>query len=576
MEKTLKPSSKECSVNASNIQNMLKTPLTILALCSTLLASTIVHAKVQLVLQITVDGLRGDLLPRYEDRFVEGGFRYLLDQGIVFTNANYQHANTETIVGHTTLATGTSPWAHGMIGNAWFDKHRGELIYNIEDADYTILPTREADGKAAQLDPSQSLTRTNGRSPRNILATTFGDELKVKTVGKAKVFGISGKDRSAVAMAGHAGKAFWYSTEHGDFVSSRYYYERYPQWVNSWNSEGKAERYANTDWALLNPESSYLLAAQDDRPYEADLNGYGRTFPHSFGSADHDLFTTRLLVSPVVDHLLADFARALINAEQLGQDQVPDYLSVSFSGVDAVNHFFGPSSLENEDQVLQLDRTLADLFAYIQTTIGLDKTLIVFAADHGMAEMPEYMTELGVSSGRIVSKDIIHSLNILAEAEYGIENIVRYFYRPYIYLDEEKIRRAGLKVRAIESRLAEWTQDIEGISLAVSTQNMSKLQATPVLQRVRRNNHRQRSGNIYVVQERYWYLFEGGSIAAMHGSPWKYDTHVPIIFAGSGLKPERVHRPVHPTDVAPTLALLLGTKFPSAADGQPLIEVLQP
>lgn len=557
-------------------ETMLKSCLTVPILLLVLFSSSLAKADIQLILQITVDGLRGDLLQRYEDRFGKGGFRYLLDQGVVFTNANYQHANTETIVGHTTLATGTSPWEHGMIGNAWFDKQRGELVYNIEDSNHTVLPTQEPTGEVSQLDPSQSLTVVSGRSPNNILVTTFGDELKVKTAGQAKVYGISGKDRSAVAMAGHAGKAFWYSTDNGGFVTSTYYYDSYPPWVKTWNARKKAAGYANTDWALLNPKSSYLLAAQDDRPYETDLKGYGRTFPHPFGSADNALFTTRLLVSPVGDRLLADFARTLIEAEQLGKDQTPDYLSISFSGVDAVNHFFGPSSLESEDQILQLDQTLADLLSYIESTIGLDNTLIAFAADHGMAEMPEYMSELGVPAGRIDAKDIVQQLNDLAKKEYEIEDIVRYFYRPYVYLDEEKITRAGLTLTAVEAKLAEWTQNIEGISLAVSTRQMSKMQTSPVLQRIRRNNHRQRSGNIYVVQERYWYLFEGGSVAVMHGSPWKYDTHVPIIFAGAGLKPNRVHRPVHPADVAPTLAVLSGTKFPSAADGQAMVEVLQP
>ena len=221
------------------MNNMFKTHLKVLIFLLGLLASSIANANIQLVLQITVDGLRGDLLQRYGDRFGEGGFRYLLDQGIVFSNANYQHANTETIVGHTTLATGTSPWEHGMIGNAWFDKKLGELVYNIEDNNHSVLPTQGPAGKVSQLDPSQSLTVVSGRSPKNILATTFGDELKVKTAGQARVYGISGKDRSAVAMAGHSGKAFWYSIDNGDFVTSTYYYDSYPPWVTTWNGENK-------------------------------------------------------------------------------------------------------------------------------------------------------------------------------------------------------------------------------------------------------------------------------------------------------------------------------------------------
>ncbi len=318
--------------------------------------------EVRLVLQITIDGLRADLINRYENGFGKDGFRLLKEKGTYYTNAHYQHANTETIVGHTTLATGTFPSQHGMIGNVWFDREAGELAYNIEDPNSPIIPTRENVSKGEQVDPAQKKSRTQGRSPTAILAPTFGDGLAAYYGGRSKIFGVSGKDRSAVSMAGHVGKAFWYSTNSGDFVSSTYYYDAYPDWVTKWNARRQAEGYAGKSWSLLNDASAYLLAAQDDRPYEVDLKGYGRVFPHPFGQANDKLFYTRILVSPVGDQLALDFSKAIIKHEQLGQDEIPDYLSISFSGVDAVNHFFGPSSLENEDVVVQLDRTLADLF----------------------------------------------------------------------------------------------------------------------------------------------------------------------------------------------------------------------
>ena len=308
----------------------------------------------RLVLQITVDGLRGDLLQRYAAHFGRGGFRYLLEKGVVFTDAHHGHANTETIVGHATLATGAHPATHGQVGNVWYDKATGELTYNIEDPDHPLLPTRVEAREGAQVDPAQAAARTKGRSPRSLLVPTIGDTLATAVGPKAKVFGISGKDRSAVAMAGQVGKAFWFSTDTGDFQTSRYYYDEYPAWVRAWNDERRAERYAGQQWALLLERSAYQWADRDDRPYEVDLKGYGRVFPHAFGEASHPLFATRLLVSPVGDRLLKEFAIALIEAEALGEDEVTDYLSVSFSGVDAVNHFFGVASLENEDVVVQL------------------------------------------------------------------------------------------------------------------------------------------------------------------------------------------------------------------------------
>ncbi len=182
----------------------------------------------RLVLQITIDGLRGDLLDRYANNFGKGGFNYLSQKGVVYTNAHYLRANTETIVGHTTLATGATPAVHGMVGNVWYHADSGELGYNIEDAEAPLIPTREESIEGAQVDPAQKRARSSGRSPRGILAPTFSDTLKIATAGKAKIFGISGKDRSAVAMAGQTGAAYWYSTDSGDFQSSTYYMEKYP------------------------------------------------------------------------------------------------------------------------------------------------------------------------------------------------------------------------------------------------------------------------------------------------------------------------------------------------------------
>jgi predicted AlkP superfamily pyrophosphatase or phosphodiesterase len=529
---------------------------------------------VRLVLQITVDGLRGDLLNRYRQSFGKGGFSYLLESGVVFGNAHYQHANTETIVGHTTLATGAYPSEHGMTGNVWFDVETGELAYNIEDPDYPPLPSRKTERAGTQVDPAQQLARTKGRSPRAILAETSSDRLKAYTGGKAKVFAVSGKDRGAVSMAGHAGKAFWYSTDTGDFVTSRYYFEAYPGWVETWNGKRQAEAYAGRQWTLGNDVSTYLLAHQDDRPYETDLKGFGRTFPHQFADGGNPLLPTQVLVSPAGDRLTLDFAKALVTAEGLGKDSVPDYLGISFSGVDAVNHFFGPSSLENEDMVRQLDRTLADLFSFIDSTVGLERTLIVLSADHGMAEMAEYMSELGIPAGRLYPQDILDFANDIGRSRFDIETIARFYFRPYLYLDSAELNDAHLDVGAVQQEVAAALSQHTGIALAVASSELDKPQTSPAMQRIQRNFHPARSGDVYLVQEPYWFNFDKGPVAAMHGSPWRYDTHVPIIFAGPGIRHQTVHRLVHPVDVAPTLSALLGMTAPGSANGVVLTEVL--
>ncbi|MHC4156608.1 MAG: alkaline phosphatase family protein [Planctomycetota bacterium] len=532
-------------------------------------------SNVKLVLQITIDGLRADLLNRYSHGFGDDGFRYLMKNGVVYTNAHYQHANTETIVGHTILATGTFPSEHGMVGNVWFDDESGELSYNIEDARHPILPTREHTAKGEQVDPAQKMSRTQGRSPSVILAATFSDTLAAYYAGRSKIFGVSGKDRAAVSMAGHVGKAFWYSTNSGDFVTSSYYYEAYPRWAGNWNAKRKANEYAGKSWELMNDPSTYLLGGQDDRPYEIDLKGYGRVFPHPFGKSDHPLFYTRLLISPIADQLTLDFSKTLIQSEKLGQDEIADYLSISFSAVDAVNHFFGPSSLENEDIVCQLDRTLADLFKFIDKNVGLKNTLIVLSADHGMADMPEYMTSLGFAASRLYPDDVMRIANEAGKQQFGVDGLVRFFFRPYLYLDHAKIKTAKLDQAKVEQAIAAALTDSKGIALAVSRSGLPSMQTTPILTQIQRNYHPSRSGDIYVVQDPYWFMFDKGPIAAMHGSPWRYDTHVPIIFAGPTIRSQRVHRLVHPVDVAPTLAAYLGITPPSCAQGSPLAEVLK-
>ena len=526
----------------------------------------------KLVLQITVDGLRGDLIDRYRERFDQGGFNYLL-KGVVFKNAHYQHANTETIVGHATLATGAHPSVHGMTGNVWFDSKSGELAYNIEDPNHPLLPTRDEESKGDQVDPAQKLARSKGRSPRVILAETFADRLKAYTGGRSKVFAVSGKDRSAVSMAGQVGKAFWMSTNNGDFVTSSYYYDDYPDWVKQWNAKRQVEKVGNKQWELLHKKSSYLLGHQDDRIYETDLRGYGRVFPHPFAEPGSSILPTQVLVSPFGDRITSDFARAIIINEKLGQDAIPDYLSISFSGVDAVNHFFGPSSLENEDMVLQLDQTLQELFAFIDDIVGLENTLIVLSADHGMPEMPEYMHELGYSAGRIFSNDLIKAINQFGSKQFGVDEIVKFYFRPYLYLDDEKINAAKQDIKKVRKDIAEYLVQLRGVAIAISRDALQEVITTEPLIKIQNNFHPDRSGDIYIVQKPYWFNYDKGPIAAMHGSPWSYDTHVPIIFAGRQLNNQIIYRRVHPTDVAPSLSAYLGMSPPGSAQGKVLPEL---
>ena len=544
-------------------------------------SNTTIRSKPRLILQITVDALRSDLPKRYAHMLGDGGFRYFMEQGVDYTNAHYQHANTETIVGHVSLATGSVPAAHGMVGNVWFDREKGRLTYNIEDARYRLLTAGADVDKKTEIDPTQKAAKVDGRSPAAILSSTFSDELSVHFNGKSKIFAVSVKDRGAVSLAGHAGKAFWFSKSSGEFVTSTYYYEKYPEWVTEWNARKPAAAYAGKAWELMYPVEKYLFGKADDREYETDFPGFGRTFPHAYGEVGDKYLTTRLTLSPAGDELTLDFAKTLLDNEQLGQDDVTDYLSVSFSSTDYVGHIFGASSLESEDNIGRLDRTLADLLAHVDKKVGLKNTLVVLSADHGQPEIPGHLHELGIENAHYFDTKALDKTPAIAalKKKFSIgEELIEAYFQPYIYLNQKLIRQKGLDQAEVEKVVAEELMKFDGVAAAVSSTALrtASLPDTLLNRTILRNFHSKRSGDIYLVFEPNVFIndFDGLTVASTHGSPWRYDTYVPVMFAGAGLQSQSVSRLITPYDVAPTLSAFLGVKPPSAAIGNPLPEVL--
>jgi predicted AlkP superfamily pyrophosphatase or phosphodiesterase len=536
-------------------------------------------AAPKLVLQITVDQLRADLPTRYYERLGDGGFRYLWENGVVYGNAHHAHANTETIVGHATLATGAYPSGHGMIGNLWFDRESGFTTYNIEDSRYRLLTAGADVNEDAEIDPTQRAARSEGRSPAAMLVTTFGDELRSRNDGQSKVVGVSVKDRGAVSMAGHSGTAYWFSKASGEFVTSTYYLDEYPDWVQAFNDAEPASKFANTAWELMRAQDTYLFGDSDDRDWEADVAGFGRTFPHSFGDGGSPYFTTWLTLSPAGDELVLDFAKQALVGEELGKDDVTDYLSVSFSSTDYVGHVFGPSSLEAEDNILRLDATLAELLAFIDEEVGLDNTLIVLSADHGGPDTPGYLNNLGIPAGYVDPEtwDKDGALERI-KSRFRIKGeLVAAYDHPYLYFSQDVKSNDKIDQRELESEVVAELMKFPGVALAVSSMALREggLPDNELYRAVTRNFHPKRSGDVFLVFEPNWFIndFDGLVVASTHGSPWNYDTHVPIVFVGPGLQPAVVQRKVHTVDIAATLAALLGTKRPSGAVGEPLVEV---
>lgn len=534
----------------------------------------------KLILQITVDQLRGDLPDKFMKNMGADGFRYLKEQGIWYANAHYGHTNTETVVGHTSLATGADPAVHGMVSNVWFDRESGKLAYNIEDSRYHILSADADVDKSTEVDSSQTLASTDGRSPANIMVTTFSDELALSTHHKAKIFAVSVKDRGAVTLAGHAGKAFWFSKATGEFITSNYYYDQYPAWVDTWNQQQKNRTYENQSWQLLQERANYLYGQEDDKPWEMDIAGFGRVFPHKYGSVEDKHFNNFLTFSPAGDELTLDFAKNILSSEKLGQDEITDYLAISFSSTDYVGHIFGPSSLEAEDNLLRLDRTLADLFTYVDKQIGLENTLIVLSADHGGPDTPGYLQSFGIDSG-FVSPDKWDKEPAIAalKKRFGIgQELIQAFFPPYLYLDHAVIREKGLKLTEVQEAVANELLVIKGVAQAIPSRALieNRLPDTYLNRAALRNYNRKRSGDILILFQPQYSInhFQGEAMAVNHGGPWRYDTFVPVVFAGGKLNAKRILRRIAPVDIAPTLAALLGIKPPSGSSGEVLEEVV--
>jgi predicted AlkP superfamily pyrophosphatase or phosphodiesterase len=537
--------------------------------------------KPRLVLQITVDQLRGDLPTRYYDRLGEDGFRYLLENGVVFRDAHHAHANTETIVGHTTLATGAYPSSHGMVGNLWFDRGAGVTVYNVEDTRYPLLTAGADVDDSTEIDPTQRAARSDGRSPLAILVSTFSDELRSSNNGRSKAIGVSVKDRGAISMAGHSGTAYWFSKASGEFVTSRYYLDRYPDWVVEFNAADPVSAYAGTSWTLMHDRNSYLFGDSDDRGWESDVAGFGRTFPHSYGDGSSPYFTTLLTLSPAGDELVLAFAKEALVNEDLGADEVTDYLSVSFSSTDYVGHVFGPSSLEAEDNILRLDALLAELLAFVDDRVGLDNTLIVLSADHGGPDTPGYLNSLGIPAGYVDPGSWDRESAIARiKTRFGIDGeLIEAYEHPYLYFSSDIKADANIDQAALEAAVVDELMKFPGVSLAVSSSALRRggLPDNALYRSVVRNFHPKRSGDVFLVFEPNWFIneFDGLTVASTHGSPWNYDTFVPVIFAGHGLEHTTVQRRIYTVDIAATLAAYLGVRMPSGSVGKPLPEVLR-
>jgi hypothetical protein len=503
--------------------------------------------------------MRFDYLTRFAPLY-QGGLKILLDRGAVFTEANYRHSSTETGPGHSVILSGRHPSRSGIVANDWYDTYLRRFV-NVVD------------------DPVQMPLGGQGRSasPMNALSFTVGDVLKAKTP-QSRVVGVSLKDRSAILMAGRrADAAYWYETIGGNFITSTYYMREAPGWLVRWNGRRVADEYAGQLWTRLLPDTTlYEQYAGPDR-IEGEWDRKDTVFPHAIrGKPPERLFYDDLRRTPFADEMTLDLVLEAMKAHQMGEDSYTDILAIGFAGTDVVGHTYGADSQEIMDQLLRLDLVLARLFKEVEAQAGLNNTLIVLTADHGVLPLVENLKAKGIDARRASPTVLQTAVKQALDQRFpGIDNLF-VFSAPDFYLNEETMRRHNLDRKDVE-RTA--TAALLGTRLVENVYTHNDLTSTaassdPFLPLFRNAFFAPRSPHLTVLLKKYVYLSSlvGGT---GHGTAFDYDRHVPIVFMGAGVKPGRYSQACGPEDIAPTLALMLGLDFPREQDSRLLTEMFQ-
>jgi predicted AlkP superfamily pyrophosphatase or phosphodiesterase len=514
----------------------------------------------RLVLALSVDQMAYDYLPRFANLY-QGGFQRLLKQGAVFSNARYRHANTETGPGHAVFLSGRHGSTSGIIANSWYDAYLKREINVVED-------------------PAQRPVGGEGRgaSPANFLGFTIGDSLKQKDPA-SRVVAVSLKDRAAVLMGGRrADAAFWYETAGGNFITSTYYMPSAPAWLTAWNSRRLADSFAVQTWNRIRPDVALYEKYSGPDAVEGEWDRKDTVFPHKLrGTPPNKEYYDDVRRTPFADELVLSVTLEAMKAYQLGQRPSTDLLAVSFSATDVIGHTYGPDSQEIMDQLLRLDLLLERLFQAVETQVGLERTLIVLAGDHGVQPLVEVLQAKGIAARRVLPEELGHPVQkALRDSFPGIPGLIAYMEPPLFYLDERAMEQTGLQrqqVEAVVSRALYAT----GLVERVFTQDdllHPPAAADPQWRLFRNSFFQSRSPHVIACPKPYIYVDDrvGGT---GHGTPHDYDRHVPIIFLGTGIRPGTYHDPCGPEDIAPTLGLMLGWQFPKEPDSRLLLEMLE-
>jgi predicted AlkP superfamily pyrophosphatase or phosphodiesterase len=503
----------------------------------------------KLVVGIVVDQMRYDYLYRFYDRYGEGGLKRLMNDGFNCRNNHYHYATTVTGPGHAHIYNGSVPAISGIIGNGWHDRNTGKEMYVAGDSTVNIIG--EGSDYAGKM------------SPKNMLVTSITDQLRLSNEFQSKVVGVAIKDRGAILPAGHTGDAYWYDSRSGNWITSSFYKDQLPSWVKSFNDLKLPESYTKEMWTPLYDINTYTETEADDQPYEASISGESKAvFPHkvTMGSISQ---------TPYGNYMTRDFAIAAIEGENLGKGKATDFLAVSFSAPDYAGHAFGPHSKEIEDIYLRFDKDIELMLAYLDTNIGEGEYTVFLTADHGVADIPSYTRKNKIAGGLLTGSEISDPIQKTLDAKFGEGKWVESFDNYQLYLNHELLKEKNISVTEVYQTLRPVLTKQEGIYELVDLTNLSALTIPePYKKKVINMYNPKRSGDLMILVEPSWLM--GYTKGTTHGSMWAYDTHVPLLWYGWGIKKGETVKNTYISDIAPSLAILLKILEPNGSVGTPI------
>ena len=519
--------------------------------------------KPKLVIGIVIDQMRYDYLTRFADRYSKDGFNRILKNGFSLENAHYNFTPTYTAVGHASIYAGTSPSNHGIISNNWYDKVLKKSIYCVDDANYKTIGNHGIEGK---------------KSPLRLYTTTIADQLQLAQNMQGKTIGIAIKDRSAILPVGHtANAAYWYDAGNkNQWITSSFYMEELPDWVKAFNSNNKADAYLNETWETLYDIKTYSQSRADNNIYENNLNGQEKpVFPKNLEKlrVQNDNFSL-IKTIPAGNTYTVDFAKAVIKGEQLGKSEFTDFLAVSFSSTDYVGHRYGVASVETEDTYLRLDKDLAHFFNFLDTEVGKENYTLFLTADHAAVHVPSYLQSLKIPAHYISTEKLKKFLSDITQKYFNSKELIENVSNYQIFLNQEKIEALGFNKNTVAQRLADEVLSFDKIYKAVTARTLQTTNFTEGLMHSLQQGYNPKfSGDVLMIP--YPATLNYSRKGTSHGSGYSYDTHVPLIFYGNGIKKGASKKTYKIIDIAPTISNLLKIEAPNGTSGNIIDEVLK-